>query len=75
MMQSIIYLLSEYEKLYSVNFNYIKGTLGIFGNDSPEEAIPFYETFDNAKFNENKYLHLCKDMLNTNNRQILYLIA
>ena len=75
MMQSIIYLLSEYEKLYNINFDYIKGTLGISGNDCPEESIPFYKTFDNIKFNETKNLHLRKETLNIKDRQILYLIA
>ena len=75
MMQAIIYLLAKYEELYDIKFGYIKGTLGISGNDLPEKSIPFYKTFDNFQFNETKYLHLHEETLNIVERQILYLIA
>lgn len=75
MMQSIIYLLSQYEKIFNIEFDRIEGVLGIYGNDSPEESILFYKTFNNTKFNETKYLHLREETLNVEDRQILYLIA
>ena len=75
MMQSIISILSQYEKLYNIEFHHIEGTLGIYGNDTPEASIPFYKTFDKFNFNDIKTLHLQKEKLNINDRLIYYLIA
>ena len=75
MMQATIYLLSKYETLYNISFDHIEGTLGISGNDLPEESIPFYKSLDNVKFNETKHLHLRENTLNIQDREIFYLIA